>query len=416
MLRIRPSPAPRTELHIRTRRPPMDYIALLSAPEDEFRQTVKEVERHPLFRELSSRGLVRRRGGRGRMSREAYEERVDAEVAQFVKRYGLDRRGALQKLATAVARNGAEAVAGRLGAPVAEVQRVARFLTERTPGEAPMTRAEAAEAPDLDDYVAGTQTVDITEATAIVRDFVHRFSLTQDQLVGDFLHGDLGPLELARKYHTTEEVTRRVMNAVTFVLTADIVAGLMTPTPPRKRERRASLPIVGRVYLRDGEPQLHFGEDTGYGVRYVIHPGALEDIGSAEKRQEAEELIHVLRHINQRRSVQCRVVAALVERQKRYLASGDDVDLVPVSQADLARELKEHQSTISRAVRDRYLDTPYGTHELQFYCQGKHDVVLRLSAAHPGASDRELQRMLRERYGCRIARRTVAYHRRAHRG
>jgi len=393
----------------------MDYIELLSSPEDEFRQTVEQVERDPLFRELSSRGLVRRRGGRGRMSREAYEERVDAEVAEFVRRHGLDRRGALEKLRTAIARNGAEAVAERLGAPVAEVQRIARFLTERAPGEAPLARGETAEAPDLDDYVAGAQTVDITGATAIVGDFVHRFSLTQAQLVGDFLHGDLGPLELARKYHTTEEVIRRVVDAVTFVLTADIVAGPTTPTTPPKRGRRASLPVVGRVYLRDGEPQLHFGEDTGYGLRYVIDPSVLEGIESAEKRQEAEELLHVLRHINQRRSVQCRVVAALVERQKRYLASGDELDLVPVSQADLARELKEHQSTISRAVRGRYLDTPYGTHELQFYCQGKQDVVLRLSAAHPEVSDRELQRILRERYGCRIARRTVAYHRRAHR-
>jgi DNA-directed RNA polymerase specialized sigma54-like protein len=30
-------------------------------------------------------------------------------------------------------------------------------------------------------------------------------------------------------------------------------------------------------------------------------------------------------------------------------------------------------------------------------------------------SDRELQRILKTRYGCDIARRTVAYHRRAHR-
>jgi DNA-directed RNA polymerase specialized sigma54-like protein len=206
------------------------------------------------------------------------------------------------------------------------------------------------------------------------------------------------------------------MDAVTFVLTADIVAGPTSPTAPRPRERRASLPIVGRVYLRDGEPQLHFGEDTGYGLRYVIDPSALQEIESPERREEAEGLLHVLRHINQRRNVQCRVVAALFEKQRAYLASGNELDLVPVSQADLARELKEHQSTVSRAVRGRYLDTPYGRHELQFYCQRKADVVLRLGAARPEASDRDLQRVLQERYGCRIARRTVAYHRRAHRG
>jgi len=396
----------------------MAYIELLSAPEDEFRQTVAEVERDPLFRELNSRGLVKRRGGRGPMSREAFEERVDRQVAEFVRQYRLDRRrGGLEALAKALRKEGVEAVARRLGAPVPEVQRVARFLTERLPDERPApVRAGDSETSDLADYVAGAETADVTQATAVVSDFVHRFGLRQAQLVGDFLHGDLTALDLSRKYHTTEAVIEQVMEAVTFVLTADIVAGPRRPTPSRPRDRRESLSMVGRVYLREGEPQLHFGEDTGYGLRYVIDPRALEAIESPEKREEAETLLQVLRHVNQRRSVQCRVVAALFERQKRYLTSGDELNLVPVSQADLARELKEHQSTISRAVRSRYLDTPYGTHELQFYCQRKQDVVLRLGAAHPEASDRELQEILQERYGCRIARRTVAYHRRAHRG
>ncbi len=396
----------------------MAYIELLSAPEDEFRQTVAEVERDPLFRELNSRGLVKRRGGRGPMSREAFEERVDRQVAEFVRQYRLDRRrGGLEALAKALRKEGVEAVARRLGAPVPEVQRVARFLTEPLPDERPVpVRTGDAETADLADYVAGAETTDVTQATAVVSDFVHRFGLSQAQLVGDFLHGDLTALDLSRKYHTTEAVIEQVMEAVTFVLTADIVAGPRRPTPSRPHDRRESLPIVGRVYLREGEPQLHFGEETGYGLRYVIDPSALADIESPGKREEAETLLQVLRHVNQRRSVQCRVVAALFERQKRYLTSGDELDLVPVSQADLARELKEHQSTISRAVRDRYLDTPYGTHELQFYCQRKQDVVLRLGAAHPEASDRELQEILREKYGCRIARRTVAYHRRAHRG
>ncbi len=419
MLRIRPSPSPRTDVRLRTRRPPMAYIELLSASEDDFRETVAAIEKEPLFHELSSRGLVKRRGGRGRMTQEAFEERVDHEVAEFVRRHRLDRRrGGLEALAKALSREGVEAVAKRLGASTAEVQRVARFLRVgratspvNTDGTG-AARSAQGEAPDLADYVAGAESVDTTKATALVADFVHRFGLTQAQLVGDFLHGDLTALDLSRKYHTTEAVTQQVMDAVTFVLTADIVAGPSSPRASRPaRERREGLAVVGSVYLRDGQPQLHFGAESGYGLRYVIDPSALAEIETPEKREEAEELVHVLRHINQRRSVQCRVVAALFEKQKAYLASGDELDLVPVSQADLARELKEHQSTISRAVRSRYLDTPHGTHELQFYCQRKQDVVLRLGLAHPDASDRELQQILSEKYGCRIARRTVAYHR-----
>jgi Sigma-54, DNA binding domain len=413
MLRIRPAPAPRTEVSIRTRRPPLAYVELLSEPEEDFRRIVEEVEKDPLFRELSARGLVKRRGGRGRMPREAYEARLDRDVAAFVRRYRIDRRAdGLKGLQDALSKHGVEVVAGRLGAPVAEVERVARFLTERSlEGGRRAPRPDEQKPADLDDYVAGAPSVDIEQATAIVRDFVHRFGLKHHQLVADFLHGDQTPLELSRKYHTTEEVIRRVVDAVTFVLTTDIVAAVPPPAARRRTARERPTPVA-RVSLRDGEPQLQFGDEAGYALRYVIDASALGEVEGGGKRQEAEELLRLLRHINQRRSVLCRVVAALFERQSRYFASGDEVDLVPASQADLARELKEHQSTISRSVRDRYLETPYGVHELQFYCQRKQDVVLRLAQAHPEASDRELQDILRERYGCRIARRTVAYHRR----
>ncbi len=400
----------------------MAYIELLTASEDEFRQTVEEVESDPLFDELRVLGVVRKRGGRGRMPKEVYEERIDAEVAEFVRRHGLDKRpGSLEKLAEALRTEGVAAVAGRLRVPVAEVRRVARFLLDEPPefaGPRDADRSSAGTPPDLDDVVVGASEVDVTRAMSVVSDFVHRFSLSQHQLVADFLHGETPAAELARRYRTSEQVIGRVMDAVTFILTADIVtesAGSL-PRDARARGSRAEVPVVGRVYLRDGEPQLHFGEDAEYGLRYVIDPAALDQLERPEEREQADGLLSVLRHINQRRSVQCRLVAALFEKQKAYFSSGDELDLSPVSQADLARELKESQSTVSRAVRGRYVDTPYGTHELQFYCQRKRDVVLRLSAAFPEATDRELQEMLRDRYGCDIARRTVAYHRRAHRG
>jgi len=418
MLRIRPTPAPRTDVRLKAKRPPMAYIELLSASETDFRRTVEQIESDPLFGELHALGVVRRRGGRGRMPAYRYEERLDAQVAEFVERYRLDRHPeALERIRGVLREEGAAAVARRLGAPVAEVRRLARFLeapSAQGPGERRRRSADEPN-PDLEDYVAAPPSVDLSAATAIVRDFVQRRSLTQQQLVADFLHGDDPPEALARRYHTTEDAIRRVMEAVNFVLTADVVVGPRPAAAARARPGDRAVQVVARIYLQDGEPQLHFGEETGYGLRYVIDPARLEEMADGETREEAEQLLLLLRHVNQRRSVQCQVVAVLSERQKAYFASGDELDLVPVSQADIARELKEHQSTISRAVRDRYIDTPYGTHELQYYCQRKQEVIQRLAAANPGANDRELQEMLAERYGCRIARRTVAYHRGARR-
>jgi len=394
----------------------MAYIELLSASEADYRQTVEEIESDPLFAELHSLGVVRRRGGRGRMPADRYEERLDAYVADFLRRHKLDRHpDALERIQTGLREHGPEAVAARLRVPIAEVRRLARFL-EPCPSpqtEAPRTTS-AEPAPDLDHFVAGTPSIDISQATTVIRDFVERHSLSQHQLVGDFLHAEDPPGVLALRYRTTEDAIREVMDAVTFVLTADVLAA-PRPAVRRRKEDPESLAVVARVYLRDGEPQLTFGEESGYGLRYLIDPEPLAELASAEARSEAEEMVALLRHVNQRRSVQCRVVALLFEKQKPYFASGDELDLVPLAQADMARELGEHQSTVSRAVRGRYLETPYGTHELQHYCQRKKDIILRLSAAHPDSTDTELQELLASRYGCRIARRTVAYHRAAHR-
>ncbi len=417
MLRVRPRPAPRAEVRTKAARPPMAYIDLLSAPEADFRRTVAQIEADPLFAELRALGVVRRRGGRGRMPSDRYEERLDAEVAAFAKRYGLDRHpDGFERVQEALAREGAAAVARRLGAPVAEVRRLARFLEPRggPEDEAPRRRAVGESSPDLDDFVSRTPPVDLSRATAVVRDFVERHRLSQHQLVADFLDAETPPRELALRYRTTEEAVREVMEAVDFVLSADAVAGPRpTVAAARAHDEDRSVQVVAHVYVEEGEPRLTFGEETGYGLRYAINPERLGELCDEGAREQAAGLLDLLRHVNQRRSVQCRVVAALFEKQRAYFASGDELDLAPLGQADLARELKEAQSTISRAVRGRYLQTPYGTHELQFYCQRKRDVIARLCAAFPEVGDRELGELLYRRHGCRIARRTVAYHRAA---
>ncbi len=182
MLRIRPTAAPRTGVNIRTKRPPMAYIQMLSASEEDFRSTVHEIEADPLFRELHSMGVVRRRGGRGRMPSEAYEQRLDDEVRAFLEKYDLaDEPDALEKIQEALEKRGAQAVAKRLRAPISEVRRLERFLSEPSRADESGGGSSSAEpAPYLDDFVSAAPSIDITEATATVRDFVERFSVGRD--------------------------------------------------------------------------------------------------------------------------------------------------------------------------------------------------------------------------------------------
>jgi DNA-directed RNA polymerase specialized sigma54-like protein len=101
----------------------------------------------------------------------------------------------------------------------------------------------------------------------------------------------------------------------------------------------------------------------------------------------------------------------LCSQQMDYLSTGDMRQLKPLAQAELARQLGEHPSTVSRLIRNKSIETPYGVIPLLFLCQSKTDVVARLIAQFPKLTDYQVVIRLREDYDCQIARRTVAYHR-----
>ena len=406
---IRPRPVPRPLPKVKLRRPPQRFVDLLSAPEDDFRDHVRAIEGAPLFAELQARGIVRRRRVRRSLPAGVYEDRMVEHLTRTAQQYDLDRRRPdwVQLLSAPSALERTQELGRELGVPAGELRPLIRYL--RSSADAPPVRTPDEPTAEWEDFTAGSATVDTSAATAIVQEFVARHGLSQHDLVADFLHGELGAAALAAKYHTTEPVVQRVLEAVEQVLSVDAAAG---PAAPERRPATApARHIVARVELADGVPQLRFLEEEGYRLRYVIDPTALRQLAGGERRAAADKLLDELRYINQRHSLLCRLVAHLADHQYRYLASGDEADLRPLSQADIARTLHEHQSTVSRVIRDRYLDTPYGTYELQYFCQRKREVIARLAARMPEASDTELQRALQERYGCRIARRTVAYHR-----
>ena len=59
---------------------------------------------------------------------------------------------------------------------------------------------------------------------------------------------------------------------------------------------------------------------------------------------------------------------------------GIELHLKPLSQAQLSRESGEHESTVSRILQGKRIDTPTGVLPLKFFCQSKGEVVRRLIA------------------------------------
>jgi RNA polymerase sigma-54 factor len=79
--------------------------------------------------------------------------------------------------------------------------------------------------------------------------------------------------------------------------------------------------------------------------------------------QEAKWLI---RNVQQRFETILRVSQAIVERQRRFFEHGD-VAMRPMVLREIAHNLGQHESTISRVTTQKYMLTPRGTYELKYF-------------------------------------------------
>ncbi len=142
-----------------------------------------------------------------------------------------------------------------------------------------------------------------------------------------------------------------------------------------------------------------------------------------EKLRQAE---NVLWAVEQRESTLLRCAQVIVERQDAFFREGPEA-LAPLGLAGVARELELHESTVSRAVRGKYLQCVRGLYPLSWFfsrragtggADGPSGTAARTllrriigeEDKRAPLSDRELAlRLARE--GCEVSRRTVAKYR-----
>jgi RNA polymerase sigma-54 factor len=85
-----------------------------------------------------------------------------------------------------------------------------------------------------------------------------------------------------------------------------------------------------------------------------------------EKLTSAENLI---KSLDLREDTLRRLTGLIVKRQAEFFRSGVEY-LQPMTMNDAAKELDLNESTVSRAVAGKYIDTPYGVFEYKFFFSG----------------------------------------------
>jgi RNA polymerase sigma-54 factor len=171
---------------------------------------------------------------------------------------------------------------------------------------------------------------------------------------------------------------------------------------------------VGRLYISPRYRALLAGD------------GEVDDetVNFLKSRLTAAALF--IRALHQRRRTLEKVIGAIFERQRDFLASGE-AGLKPLTMEEVADQVGFHVSTISRAVAGKVADTPRGVFPLKYFFTGRvsasegmvsvkrakvvlEDIIDDEDKSSP-LSDEELTAELSRR-GIHVARRTVAKYRR----
>jgi RNA polymerase sigma-54 factor len=134
----------------------------------------------------------------------------------------------------------------------------------------------------------------------------------------------------------------------------------------------------------------------------------------------------LIKSLHQRQTTICNIGREIVKRQKEFMDKGV-AHLKPMTMAQVAEVVGVHETTVSRAVSGKYIETPQGVYEMKFFftaglqSSSGQDVsntsvkdmiaeIFKNENPSKPLSDQEVVKMLTDK-GISIARRTVAKYR-----
>ncbi|PLC55623.1 RNA polymerase sigma-54 factor [Pollutimonas nitritireducens] len=160
-----------------------------------------------------------------------------------------------------------------------------------------------------------------------------------------------------------------------------------------------------------------------------VYESLLDQAAAAPAMQgQLQQAQGLIKSLNQRFVTILRVTQAIVDRQQDYFEKGLSA-MRPLLLRDIAQELVLHESTVSRATRQKYLQSPWGVIELKRFFGGAlltddgestsatavRSLIIKLvgeESSKKPLSDSQIALRLAE-HGVVIARRTVAKYREA---
>ncbi|SMP02549.1 RNA polymerase, sigma 54 subunit, RpoN/SigL [Desulfurobacterium pacificum] len=284
-----------------------------------------------------------------------------------------------------------EEIADKLGVPVSLVRKVREFVKSLTPvGCASYTVKEAFEAQlkelgASDKYVKAVDYLDVLAKSR--EEFREKSGLSEDELE-EFL---------------------------SFLRRLDAEPGNMGDFNP-------VISPDAKVYLLKGKVIVEITEPPTFKLR--VNPFYLKYADNKELKKYVNEkyqrALFIYKAIQQRKETLRKIVECVFNEQIEFLKDGKTVK--PLNYRQIAEMTGMHESTVSRAVKDKFVETPFGVYPLKFFFKKSvsgtsvdavkekiREIIDKEDKRRP-LSDSKIAEELK-RLGIKIARRTVAKYR-----
>ncbi|MFH1080058.1 MAG: RNA polymerase factor sigma-54 [Pseudomonadota bacterium] len=180
-------------------------------------------------------------------------------------------------------------------------------------------------------------------------------------------------LELKNYNH----IARKLRIPLPEVLHIVQLVGQMDPKPGRIYSEEKTQPIVPDVYVfksgdeykivlnDDGLPRLRIS--NFYREIMGSNSGkANDETGKKYVREKVQSATWLIKSIQQRQKTIYKVAESIVRQQKDFFDDGMNY-LKPLVLRNIADDVEMHESTISRVVTNKYMQTPRGIYELKFF-------------------------------------------------
>ena len=234
--------------------------------------------------------------------------------------------------------------------------------------------------------------------------------------------------------HKFQEIARALKIPVEEVQAAANFIATLEPKPGRIYSSESSAYITPEVVVKkvDGVYLILMNDDDLPRLRISKHYRSLMNDTSTKRdvkdyiQERVRSSAFLIKSIHQRQHTIYRIASEIVKVQTEFLDQGI-AHLKPLTMADVAEVVSLHETTVSRAVAGKHMQTPQGVFEMRyFFTPGlktqngsvvsnktvKDAIDTLVSGENPShpLSDQEILEILVER-GINIARRTVAKYR-----